>query len=55
MNGHAGVAGARGFDIVLPGAVRAYIDMLEALDPVAQTMAPCRAAMQEWIAAQCVT
>jgi len=50
-----GLAGARGFDIVLPGAVRAYIDMLEALDPVAQTMAPCRAAMQEWIAAQCVT
>ncbi len=44
---------ARGLDIEIPGAVRAYLDMLEAMEAVSRTMAPCRTAMQDWIAAQC--
>lgn len=46
---------ARGLAIVVPGAVRAYLDMLEEIDAVAQTMASCRVALRDWITAQYVS
>ena len=43
---------ARGLEIVIPGAVRAYLDMLEQVDAVAQIMVSCRAAIKDCIATQ---
>ncbi len=44
----------RSLNIVLPGAVQAYLDMMQEVEAVSQTMETCHAAIQEWITAQYV-